>query len=78
MPELTLITPKFAEAPLVVRALLLLLGRTLVRLLGMPVDTLGILLMAVTIFFEKLTDWDLLFDIHVKILTSFTFATDLF
>ena len=54
MPELTLVASKFAEATFIVRTLLLLLGRSLVRLLRMPVDTLSVLLVTVAIFFEKL------------------------
>ena len=44
----------------------------------MPVNTLGVLLVAVAILFEKLADGDFILDIPVEVFTYVTFSTNFF
>ena len=77
MPKLTVITTNFAKAPLIIGALLLFLATASIRFLRMPVDTLSVLLVTVTILFEKLAYWYLIWIIHMQILAIISFLANI-
>ena len=78
VPKLAVNPTHFAKTALVIRTLLLLLGRTGLRFFRMSVYTLGVLLVAVAIFFEELTDWNFVLAIHVQILAVVSLSARLF
>jgi len=78
VPKLTVNPTHFAKTALVIRTLLLLFRRTRLGFFRMAVYTLGVLLMAVAIFFEELTDRNFVLTIHVQILAVVSLSTCLF
>ena len=72
-----MVTTNFAEAPLIIGALLLFLTTATIRLLRMPIDTLSVLLMTVTILFEKLAYWYLIWIVHMQILAIISFLANI-
>jgi len=78
MPKLAVNATHLAETALVIRTLLLLLGGAGLGFFWMSVYTLGVLLVAVAIFFEELTDWNFVFTIHMQVLAVVALSTRLF
>ena len=78
VPKLAVNPTHFAKTAFIIRTLLLLLRGTRLGFFRMSVHTLGVLLVAVAIFFEELTDWNFVLAIHVQILAVVSFSTRLF
>ena len=68
MPKLAMVASNFAEPSLIIGTLLCFFGGPRFRVFWMAVDTLSVLLVTVSILLVKLADWNLFFDVHVKVL----------
>ena len=77
MPKLAIISAKFAETPLEVRAKFLLFATTRIFLQGMSVDAL-VLYMTMAILLEELADRNPVFLISVQVLTCVALPARLF